>query len=249
MPEQKTQTFRGTVESVKNVNTRSGRKMITFEIASYPFKAFGEQAGAIEQIEGQHVEITAKHNTFHGKDEYAVVTIAGEVHGQRVAATDTSRSLIASSAAPQRVLNHPDRPHWNSDSCRSNAKAYEVCVWLNRFIGSLTEDEWRQWQTYWDNRWPRTDAENDEIARIDEEIKLTKEKESGPFNSSLHMQMGELWHKRNSVGKNDDRNLERVKARFNARLDIVREDLRRKTTAQVSKAGFTPIDDSAPNCP
>jgi hypothetical protein len=88
MPEEKKQTFRGAIQNVKNVNTRSGRKMITFEMTGYPFKAFGEQAEAIEKVEGQHVEITAKHNTFHGKDEYAVVTIAGEVDGQRVKASD-----------------------------------------------------------------------------------------------------------------------------------------------------------------
>jgi len=253
MPEQKTQTFRGTVENVKNVNTRSGRKMITFKMAAYPFKAFGEQADAIKQIEGQHVEITAKHNTFHGKDEYAVVTIANEIDGQRVKASDTRRPTLPPSQqaqvpAPQQSLKHGERPHWRLPSYGSNRKAREVGAWLNEFFDSLTEEEWRQWKTHWDNHWPHTDVENDKIAEFNEKIRVAKEKNHGPFNVERTDELGNLWRERNSVVPCGG-GLESVKARFNPRLDLVREDLRRKATAQVSKAGFTPIDDSAPNCP
>jgi hypothetical protein len=250
MPEQKTQTFRGTVENVKNVNTRSGRKMITFEMAGYPFKAFGEQADAIEQVEGQHVEITAKHNTFHGKDEYAVVTIAGEIEGQRVKASDTRRSVLASSSqsqvpAPQQNLKHGDRDHCRLSSYGRDLKAREVGAWLNEFIDSLTENEWRQWKTHWDNRWPHTNVENDKIAEIDEKIKVAEEKNHGPYNVESMDKLLNLWNERNNVVVHGG-GLESVKARFNARLDLVGEDLRRKVTAQVSKADFTPINDSAP---
>jgi hypothetical protein len=223
MQEQKMQTFRGAIQNVKNVNTRSGRKMITFEMAGYPFKAFGEQAEAIEQVEGQHVEITAKHNTFHGKDEYAVVTIAGEIDGQRVKASDTRRSTQV--PAPQQHLKHADRPHWHLPSYGKNLKARKVGVWLNEFFDSLTEEEWRQWQ-------------------------MPKYKRSGTFPiTEEEAETQRTWRDTSTPPPRPAQDLESVKTRFNARLDLVREDLRRKATAQVPKTDFTAIDDSAPNCP
>jgi hypothetical protein len=230
MPAQKTQTFRGTVENVKNVNTRSGRKMITFGLGGYPFKAFGEQAEAVEQLEGEHIEIIANHNTFHGKDEYAVVTIAGEIDGQRVKASDTRRSTLASSSQsqvpdPQQNLKHGDRTHWHLPSYGNNVKARKVGAWLNEFFDSLTEEEWRQWQ-------------------------MPKYKRSGTFPiTEEEVETQRTWRDTSTPPPRSAQGLESVKTRFNARLDLVREDLRRKATAQVLKADFTAIDDSAPNCP
>ncbi len=89
--QQKLQTFRGTIENVQSKDTRSGLAMVVFEVNGYAFKAFGSQAAAVQQLSGQYAEITAKHNTFMGKDEYAVVTIAGEVNGHPVTASDTRR--------------------------------------------------------------------------------------------------------------------------------------------------------------
>jgi hypothetical protein len=84
MRKQSVQTFRGEIRNFTNVNTRTGTKMVRFEVNSYPFKAFGRQAEAIEHLAGLHAEITATHNTFRGKDEYAVVTVAGEIGGHIV---------------------------------------------------------------------------------------------------------------------------------------------------------------------
>jgi hypothetical protein len=215
MPEQKTQTFRGTVENVKNVNTRSGRKMITFEMTGYPFKAFGEQAEAIEQVEGQHVEITAKHNTFRGKDEYAVVTII---------ANETPSSKGTVTGAHQN-LRHNDRPNCVLSRYGSDLKARGVGAWLNDFFDGLTDEEWRQWQ-------------------------IPKYKRFGIFPATdEEAETRRTWRDTSTSPPRPPQDLESVKTRFNARLDLVREDLRLKATAQVSKACFTPIDESAPNCP
>jgi len=215
MPEQKTQTFRGAIQNVKNVNTRSGRKMITFEMTGCLFKAFGEQAEAVEQLEGEHVEITAKHNTFHGKDEYAVVTIAGQIDGQRVKALDTRGSALASSSqtevpAPQRNLKHGDRDHWRLSSY-SNRKAREVGAWLNEFFDSLTEEEWRQWQ-------------------------MPKYERSGTFPiTEEEAETQRTWRDTPTAPPRPAQDLESVKTRFNARRDLVREDLRHQAAAESSE--------------
>jgi hypothetical protein len=216
MPEQKTQTFRGAIQNVKNVNTRSGRKMITFEMTGCPFKAFGEQAEAVEQLEGEHVEITAKHNTFHGKDEYAVVTIAGGIDGQRVTGSDTHGSALASSSqtqvpAPQQNLKPGDRDHWRLPSYGNNVKARKVGVWLKEFFDSLTDDEWRKWQMPMYERFGTFPATEEEV-----ETRRT-------------------WRDTSASPPRLPQDLDSVKARFNSRLDLVREDLRHQATAESSE--------------
>jgi hypothetical protein len=216
MPEQKTQTFRGAIQNVKNVNTRSGRKMITFKMTGYPFKAFGEQAEAIEQVEGQHLEITAKHNTFHGKDEYAVVTIVGEIDGQRVKSSDTPRSAPALSSqapvpAPQQNLKHGDRDHCRLPSYGSNLKARKVGAWLNEFFDSMTDDEWRQWQMPMYQRFGTFPTTEEEV-----ETRRT-------------------WRDTSARPPRLPQDLDSVKARFNSRLDLVREDLRHQAAAESSE--------------
>lgn len=244
MSEQQTQTFRGVIEKVRNVNTRTGRKMITFEVGEYSFKAFGEHAAAAEQLERKHVEIVAKHNTFKGKHEYAVVMIADEMGGQWVKATDTRRSAPVSSsqtpvASPQQNLKRAGRHHWNLQGYGKNWKAREVGAWLNEFFDSLTEDEWREWKTFRDNHWPHTYAEDEKIAQIDEKIKLNNEKNrGGPYNFELENELVELWNERNGVvASGGGLSLESVKSRFNARLDLVHENLRRQTKVQSSVSG------------
>jgi len=149
MQEQKTQTFRGTVENVKNVNTRSGRKMITFSVGGYPFKAFGEQAEAVEQLEAEHVEITAKHNTFHGRDEYAVVSIAGEMGDEQIKTTCTGRTTPTSPSNPLNLKN-PGRHAGNPKNI--------IQRWILRFIDELSPEEWSAWSNdprfIKDKHWP-----------------------------------------------------------------------------------------------
>jgi hypothetical protein len=111
--QQKLQTFRGTIANVQSKDTRSGLAMVVFEVNGYAFKAFGSQAAAVQQLSGQYAEITAKHNTFRGKDEYAVVTIAGEVGGRPVIASDTSKRLLTSSAPQQPQTASPSQPSEN----------------------------------------------------------------------------------------------------------------------------------------
>ncbi len=58
--QQKSQTFRGTIENAHSKDTRTGLAMVVFKVNGYAFKAFGDQAAAVQQLEGQHAEITAK---------------------------------------------------------------------------------------------------------------------------------------------------------------------------------------------
>ncbi len=172
MRRQETQTFRGEIKNVKNVSTRSGRKMITFEVDGYHFKAFGDQADAVERLQSAHAEIAAKHNTFHGKDEYAVVTVAGEVGGHRIQASDTRGPAIASSRSAL-TLKNPGRHNGNPKDL--------IQRWIMPFIDELTPEEWRVWST--DNRfkndrvWPRYPEESREhhvasyTMTADEEVK------------------------------------------------------------------------------
>jgi len=136
--QQNAQTFRGKIENVHSKNTRSGLAMVVFTVNGYAFKAFGVQAEAVRQLEGQNAEIMAKHNTFQGKDEYAVVTIAGEVGGQRVSASNTC-GLAPTSPDKPLSLKHPGRHPGNPK--------YITQRWIMRFIDELTPEEWRVWST------------------------------------------------------------------------------------------------------
>jgi hypothetical protein len=136
--QQNAQTFRGKIENVHSKNTRSGLAMVVFTVNGYAFKAFGVQAEAVQQLDGQNAEIMAKHNTFKGKDEYAVVTIAGEVWGKQVTASDTSRSAPGSHFN-QLALNHPGRHPGDPRDL--------IQRWIMRFIDELTPEEWRVWST------------------------------------------------------------------------------------------------------
>jgi hypothetical protein len=59
--QQKSQTFRGTIENVQSKDTRSGLAMVVFKVNGYGFKAFGDQAAAVQQLDGQHAEIKAQY--------------------------------------------------------------------------------------------------------------------------------------------------------------------------------------------
>ena len=234
---QKLQTFRGKIENVESKNTRSGLAMVVFKVNGYAFKAFGSQAEAVRQFDGQHAEITAKHNTYLGKDEYAFVTISGEIDGHPVAASDTSRSIPASSA-PQQRLKHSDRPQWNLRSYGSDVKAREVGIWLNQFFDDLTETEWEQWKKYPNSQWPIHDS--DRQAERDYNEKCVRQ-----FKEDFERRNGEPY-----PGKDVDilcccgsrrmpQDFDSVKARFYTRLDEVRGDLKRK--ASLTDPG-TPAD-------
>jgi hypothetical protein len=207
--QQRAQSFRGTIENVQSKNTRSGLAMVVFTVNGYAFKAFGAQAEAAQQLEGEHIEITAKHNTFRGKDEYAVVTIAGEIDGQRVKASDTRRSTQV--PVPQQHLKHADRPHWHLPSYGRNLKAREVGAWLNEFFDSLSDDEWRQWQMPMYKRIGTFPATEEEV-----ETRRT-------------------WRGTSASPPRLPQDLDSVKARFNSRLDLVREDLRHQAAAESSE--------------
>jgi hypothetical protein len=226
--QQKLQTFRGKIENVESKNTRSGLAMVVFKVNGYPSKAFGNQAEAVQQLEGHHAEITARHNTYKGKDEYAVVTIAGEIGGRQVAVTDTSRPVPASSV-PQQKLKHSDRQQWNLRSYGSDVKAREVGIWLNQFFDDLTETEWEQWKQYPNSHWPIHDS--DRQAERDHNEKSVRQ-----FKEGFECRNGKPY-----PGKDVDilcscarrampQDLESVKARFYTRLDEVRGDLKRKAS-------------------
>ena len=127
---------------------------------------------------------------------------------------------------------------------------------LNEFLDSLTEEEWLQWQEHRDSHWPRTDAENEEISRIDEEIacakqiRLTEQKDRRPYNLELGDRILQLYNKRSSVVATQSGS-ESAKARFNARLDVVRGHLKCRTRAEapVPIAARTPATATSSEAP
>ena len=253
MPHQKTQqklqTFRGKIENVQSKNTRSGLAMVVFTVDGYAFKAFGDQAKAAQQLNDHHADITAKHNTYMGKDEYAVVTIAGEVGGHPVTTSDTSRSVLPSSA-PQQKLKNTGRHQWNLRAYGSNVKAREVGFWLNRFFDDLTEAEWQEWKKHPNSNWPIHDADRvaDQLRREQciRQFKENYERDYGkPFPGS-DVDILCLCY----PGRPMPQDLESVKARFYKRLEEVHDSLRRKasTSTQTSaepESTFKPNEDSA----
>jgi hypothetical protein len=235
--QQKLQTFRGKIENVESKNTCSGLAMVVFKVNGYAFKAFGYQAQTVRQFDGQHAKITAKHNTYMGKDEYAVVTISGEIDGHPVAASDASRSVPASSV-PQQRLKHSDRHQWHLPSYGSNVKAREVGVWLNQFFDNLTEAEWRQWKEYPNSIWPIHDT--DRQAEREHREKFPRQ-----FKEDFERRYG-----RQFPGTDEDilcsysgggmpQDLDSVKERFCTRLDEVHEDLRRKSAVPTEERDET----------
>ncbi len=225
------ETISGIVSDLKVIPTRTGKNMVTFVLGGKSFKAFGDIAAVLQALNAKQVEITAKCGTYRGKPEYAVVSLKGTVDGRDVSVSD-GRTI---SAPQQQNLKHNDRHRWNLQSY-TNPQNREVGVWLNAFFDSLTEEEWLQWRTHRDSFWPKTDTENEKIKQIDEEIECAEEinraeqKQHLPYNSQLASQILELWSKRNRVVAGGG-SLESVQARFNPRLQIVREELKRKAAA------------------
>jgi len=180
--------------------------------------------------------------------EYAVVTIAGEVGGHPVTTSDTSRSVLASSA-PQQKLKHTGRQQWNLRAYGSNVKAREVGFWLNQFFDDLTEAEWQEWKKHPNYNWPIHDA--DRIRR-----QAHREKFLRQFKEDYERDHGKPCPRSDTdilcscSGGGTPQDLESVKARFYRRLEEVHESLRRKesTSTQTSaEPGSTlkPNEDSA----
>jgi hypothetical protein len=227
-----TEVITGIVSELKVINTRTGTNMVTFVLGGKRCKAFGDMAATLQTSNDEQVEITARRGTYLGKPEYAVVSVKATVEGRNVSVSD----IHTVATLPKQDLKHVNRYRWNLQSYGSDAKARAVGMWLNEFFDSLTEEEWFQWQTYRDSRWPKTDAENEEISRIDEEIacaneiKLTEQKDHRPYNMELEDRILELHNKRSRVVATSGS--ESVKARCNARLDVVRGHLKCRTRAQ-----------------
>jgi hypothetical protein len=111
------------------------------------------------------------------------------------------------------------RYQWNLRSYGSNVDARRVGEWLNEFFDSLTEEEWHQWQ-------------------------MPKYKHSGLFPASEEeLQVCRTWRDCNTSPPAMPQDLESVKTRFNARLGVIRDDLRprgkSKATAPPAKTPAT----------
>jgi hypothetical protein len=83
------ETISGIVSDVRVIATRSGRNMVTFVIGDKCCKAFGDIAAALQTLNEEQVQITAKRGTYRGKPEYAVVGVKGTVDGRSVTVADT----------------------------------------------------------------------------------------------------------------------------------------------------------------
>jgi hypothetical protein len=64
----------GTISQVRNIPTRTGRKMVAFLIGTRSCIAFRYVAGAIEFLSGEVVSAAADKGTYRGKSQYVVNT-------------------------------------------------------------------------------------------------------------------------------------------------------------------------------
>jgi hypothetical protein len=83
------ETISGIVADLKVIPTRTGTSMVTFVIGAKCCKAFGDIAAALQTLNEEQVQITAKRGTYRRKPEYTVVSVKGTVDGRPVTVTDT----------------------------------------------------------------------------------------------------------------------------------------------------------------
>lgn len=99
--EQEHVVFTGRVTNVRNIPTKTGRKMVICAVGGKTCKAFGDVATVCEQLDQQQATITATAGKYQGQVEYAVVNVRSLINGHEVAATDVrsvpSHRVVASS--------------------------------------------------------------------------------------------------------------------------------------------------------
>jgi hypothetical protein len=65
----------GAIQNVRNIETSTGRKMVTCTIDGYRCKAFSEIAMQVEKLEDCLVEVIAEQGGFQGAPEYLVTKV------------------------------------------------------------------------------------------------------------------------------------------------------------------------------
>src|SRR5260370_2773420 len=143
MNQKQTETISGVVADLKVIPTRSGRNMVTFKLDGKMFKAFGDEASAVQTLNGEQVKIEAKRGSYRGKPEYSVVRIKSTVGGREVSVSDTRTDVHACNPLD---LKHPGRHPVNPRD--------RIQQWILRFIDGLTEAEWKLWSSRSDCIWP-----------------------------------------------------------------------------------------------
>ncbi len=103
--------YPGSVSDIRILRTHSTLPMITFKIGSTAFKALGELATTIQNVEGKHIEVSARKGSFQGVTEYAVKTLKA-IEGRAVNLRDIDRfGKQPVQATPKSASdNRPEKP-------------------------------------------------------------------------------------------------------------------------------------------
>jgi hypothetical protein len=133
----------GVVADLKVIPTRTGKSMVMFTVDRRNVKAFGDNAAALQSLNGEQVTLEVKRGSYMGKEEYAVISVAG-----RSASTNATPNDVASNAPTYR--NPLSLKHRERETGRDYRNGVQATV--ARFIDELTPEEWAEWKrlrSYW----------------------------------------------------------------------------------------------------
>lgn len=197
--EMNTEMISGAVADLRVIPTHSGKNMVTFTLGGKSCKAFGDNAANLQNLNGEQVTVAAKSGSYRGEAEYAVERIENPSGALNDASKPTSHPSMT---------KHPAREH--------RQPCDPLCVWLNDFIDSMTDEEYREWTSRKDHNFPDLPGES-----VDER------KAAAGYPAGSHYKVFPAF-----------------KTRFESRLDEIREDLRRKASRAAEKADDTQKRDS-----
>lgn len=197
-------TIRGVLMDIRSIPTQTGKPFVVCMVGEHKCKLFGDVATLILANQDQHAGQETEAYGHWDVKRGNEFVIDG-FHTQPV---QPSQAVFRKPASDTRPAS--TRLHWDLKRCGSDEKARRVGEWLNEFFDLLTDEEWRQWQ-------------------------MPKYKRLGVFPAGEEeVEVRRAWKDTNQSPPDLPQDLESVKVRFNARLDVIREDLRRRTRAQAS---------------
>jgi hypothetical protein len=203
-------TIRVVFTDIRSVPTQTGTAFVVCKVGGHKCKLFGDVARLI----------LANQDQYHGQETKVYGRwdvkrgnefVIDSFHTQHV-----QPSPVVLQTPVSEARQGSTRLHWDTKRIGSDEKARRVGEWLNDFFDSLTEEKRRQWQ-------------------------MPKYKRLGLFPASEdEVQVRRTWKDTNQSPPDLPQDLESVKVRFNARLDLIRENLRRRTGAQASLTASRP---------
>ncbi len=197
-------TIRGVLTDIRSVPTQTGTVFVVCKVGGHKSKLFGDVAKLI----------LANQDQYEGQETEAYgrwdVKRGNEFAIDNFHMQPVQPSPVVLPTPAREARQGSTRLHWDTKRSGSDEKARRVSEWLNEFFDALTDEEWRQWQ-------------------------MPKYKRLGVFPASEEeVEVRRTWKDTNQSPPAIPQDLESVKVRFNARLEMIREDLRCRTSARAS---------------